>query len=141
MGRTGRKKRTLQRRGDATGRVRKQPLAKGRKGTTPAGRSLRMLEHIGPPDSAAETNGTLLCTRKFTIPQAAKGMGMGTTSLRRIIATGGIPVLKMTGKTLLLESDVEAFIAASRVRVRTVTTPNDQLRPLPDDIANSEHLK
>jgi len=100
-----------------------------------------MLAHIGPPDSAAGTNGTLLCARKVTIPQAAKGMGMGTTSLRRIIARGEIPVLKMTGRTLLLESDIEAFIAASRVRVRTIIIPCNQLRPLPEEIANSEHLK
>ena len=140
MVRIGRKPGKL-RRGGAASHKKKRPLAKDRNGTSPPRRSIQVLEHLGPPSSAVGTNGTLLCARKVTIPQAARGMGIGITSLRRIIARGDIPVLKITGRTLLLESDVDAFIAASRVRVREITRPSDQLRPLPAEVAHSEHLK
>jgi len=86
---------------------------------------------------------TLLADQKLTIPQAAKLMGIGTTSLRRIIAEGGIPVLRMTGRTLLLESDVEEFIRASRVVITTAKAKpiRSALPRLPIEVINSKHLR
>ncbi len=77
----------------------------------------------------------------MTIVQAAKAIGIGATSLRRIIAKGGLPVLRMTKKTLLLESDVEAFVAASRGMLIVNKPANERLPRLPLAVATSRHLR
>jgi excisionase family DNA binding protein len=79
--------------------------------------------------------------RKLTIPEAARAMGIGANSLRRIIGQGRIPVLRMMKKTLLLAADVEAFIGASRSVASAVQRSKTALPALPEAIAHSRHLE
>jgi len=88
---------------------------------------------------SAETR-QIIGERKLTIPEAAKVMGIGTTSLRRIIADGRLPVLRVLKKTLILESDVEMFLQESRVLVKRAEAGSHRLPPLPSAVANSRHL-
>ena len=99
------------------------------------------LEQVGVDDNTSAKEESLLLEGKLTIPQAAKTLGIGTTSLRRIIAEGRIPVLQMTGRTLLLEADLRAFIAASRVWRKKVTPRPSRLPQLPAAVLASEHLR
>ena len=83
---------------------------------------------------------SLLNERKLTIAEAARALSIGATSLRRIIANGQIPAVRMTNKTLILESDLEAYLAASRGR-STLSKPVDlRLPQLPREVATSKHL-
>jgi hypothetical protein len=83
----------------------------------------------------------LLRQRKYGIPEASRAMGMGETSLRAIIAAGGIPVLRLARKkVVLLESDMEAYLqgnygALSRNTARASRTPS-----LPDAVSKSKYL-
>lgn len=49
----------------------------------------------------------LLHSRKFTVPQAAKLLGLGETKLRHIISIGGIqqPIVNQLGKASLRKGD------------------------------------
>ena len=88
----------------------------------------------------ARQTKTLLNERKLTIAEAARVLSIGTTSLRRIIANGEITVVRMTNKTLILESDLEAYLAASHGRL-TVSKPVARRLPqLPREVATSKHL-
>ncbi len=91
-------------------------------------------------NAAPETKRDLLGERKLTVQQAAKLMGIGSTSLRRIIAEGKLPVLKILRKVLILEADVEAFLQTSRVLVRQVAPKTQDLPALPGQVATSRHL-
>lgn len=98
------------------------------------------LEQDDRADNYSEKRKALLDERKRTITEAARVLSIGTSSLRRIIANGEIPVVRMTNKTLILESDLEAYLAASRVLV-TVTKPASRRLPqLPREVATSKHL-
>ena len=79
--------------------------------------------------------------RKLSIPQAAKAMGIGANSLRRIIGQGRLPVLKILKKTLILESDVEAFLNAGRCVVSVTQHSRGRLPALSAAVINSEHLR
>lgn len=83
----------------------------------------------------------LLDERKLTIPEAAEVMGIGTNSLRRIIGQGRLPVLNILKKTLILESDVEQFLNASRCVVHATQHSRNRLPALPAAVINSEHLR
>ena len=64
-------------------------------------------------------------------------MGLGATSLRRLIADGEIPVLKVRGKTQLLEADIEAYLQGRYGRVYPV--PYNDSRPgVPEHILDSD---
>ena len=94
-----------------------------------------------PADERSEKGLRLLFERKLTIPQAARGLGIGASSLRRIIAEGRLPVLKMQRKLLILESDAEAFLQESRVTVKENQNINPRLPSLPKCVTESEHLR
>lgn len=57
----------------------------------------------------------------LTRPEAADRLGIGVTTLDRIIADGALPAYRMTGKGSLRikEEDVEAYIESCRVPVLT----------------------
>ncbi len=82
-----------------------------------------------------------IADEKLSIPQAAKAMGIGANSLRRIIGQGRLPVLKILKKTLILAADVEAFLQESRVMVRRVENTGKSMPALPAAIAHSRHLE
>ena len=83
---------------------------------------------------------SLLNERKLTIAEAARALSIGATSLRRIIANGQIPAVRMTNKTLILESDLEAYLAASRGRLTVAQPLPGRLLQLPREVATSKHL-
>ena len=87
-----------------------------------------------------EKKKALLDERKLTITEAARVLSIGTTSLRRIIANGEITVVRMTNKTLILESDLEAYLAASRGRLTVAKPVIRRLPQLPREVASSKHL-
>lgn len=95
----------------------------------------------GVHNLATTGNHRLLDEKKLTIPEAAKVMGIGTNSLRRIIGQGRLPVLSILKKTLILESDVEAFLSASRCVVHATQQSRNRLPVLPADVINSRHLE
>lgn len=68
-------------------------------------------------------------------------MGIGATSLRRLIREGRLPVLKVIKKVLILESDIEQFLRCARVTMRAQGPRPDRLPALPRRIAQSEHLR
>lgn len=90
---------------------------------------------------AATGNHRLLEDRKLTIPEAARAMGIGANSLRRIIGQGRLPVLRFLTKTLILESDVELFLDASRCVVQAAPHSKSRLPALPAHVIGSRHLK
>ena len=84
----------------------------------------------------------LLGAKKLTVPQAAKFMGLGQTKLRELLRKGNIPVIRIMGKILLLERDLEAFMQRSYGPLKVAETkPCNRLPPLPKDIAESALLK
>ena len=98
------------------------------------------LEQSKRTDRDIERRKPLLEERKLTIAEAARVLSIGTTSLRRIIANGEITVVRMTNKTLILESDLEAYLAASRGRLTVVKPVARRLPQLPHEVASSKHL-
>ena len=89
------------------------------------------------------TNGTnLLDAKKLTVPVAAKFMGIGQTQLRELLRKGDIPVIRIMGKILLLERDLEAFMQRSYGPLKVAETKSfNRLPPLPKHIAESALLK
>ena len=83
---------------------------------------------------------SLLNERKLTIAEAARALSIGATSLRRIIAKREIPVVRMTNKTLILESDLEAYLASSRGKLTVANPVVRRLPQLPREVATSKHL-
>lgn len=83
----------------------------------------------------------LVSERKYTIKEACGKMGVGETTLRAIIKAGGIAVLTIGGKHLLLERDVENYLKAHYGAIREVKVETSRLAPLPDNIANSDLIK
>ena len=109
----------------------------GHSPTAPASR------HDLEQDARIDNNGqqkSLLNERKLTIAEAARTLSIGAASLRRIIANGGIPVVRMTKKTLILESDLETFLAASREQLVVAQPVGRCLPQLPPEVAKSKHL-
>ena len=98
------------------------------------------LEQAKRSDRDIERRKPLLEERKFTITEAARVLSIGATSLRRIIANGEIPVVRMTNKTLILESDLESYLAASRGRLTETKPLPSRLPQLPHEVATSKHL-
>lgn len=91
-------------------------------------------------NGAAIEGEQILEERKLSIPEAARLMGIGTTSLRRIVSQGRLPVLKILRKVLILESDAKAFLRDSRVVVKRVVDGDSRLPALPESVAKSRHL-
>ena len=104
------------------------------------------LKHTIPTTSTSDTtgagNGLLIYQKKFSIPQASKLIGISPNKLTTIIREGQIPIIKVDGKTLLLEKDIEDFLNERYGRVDAQVEINTHKRPaLPENIADSEHLK
>lgn len=99
------------------------------------------LEQEGLAGNNGRQKKLLLNERKLTIAEAARALSIGATSLRRIIANGEIPVVRMTNKTLILESDLETYLAASRGKLMAAKPLASRLPQLPHEVATSKHLK
>ncbi|MEI6167410.1 MAG: helix-turn-helix domain-containing protein [bacterium] len=95
--------------------------------------------------TAVPANG-LIFQKKYSVKEASKLMGIGATTLRRIIQAGKIPVIWINGKVLVSEIDLEAFLTGNYglVSVSAATSYVSEpkaLSPLPDSIANSKFFK
>ncbi len=90
---------------------------------------------------SSEQNGNLLSIRKLSVKEASQLMGLGATSLRRLIHDGQIPVLRIGGKILLLEHDIEKFLRGCHVTLEEQGVRAPRAQALPDEVVNSPHLK
>ena len=52
----------------------------------------------------------LLDAPKLTIPAAARRLGVGETKMRAIVRKGAIPILRIGGKTVIIEQDLEGYL-------------------------------
>ena len=84
-------------------------------------------------------NGSLLAATKLSVKEAAGRMGIGATTLRRMINDGQIPVLKINEKVMLLESDVEEYLRGHYGPVSVPPTPRAGTR-IPTRILQSDVL-
>ena len=82
----------------------------------------------------------LLQEPKYSVPEAAKILGIGATSMRNLIAEGRLPVLKILRQPLILASDLEAFIQTSRVVLTPAPHACQRPSALPDAVVHSRHL-
>lgn len=94
-----------------------------------------------PVSDASQHQRSLLTERKLTVPKAAKLLGVGESKMRQIIAAGGIPVLDLDGKHMLLEADLEAYLRGHYGAMTKSVEAKPGLPPLPRHIAESELLK
>ena len=77
---------------------------------------------------------------KLTVKEAAGRIGIGVTSLRRLINEGQLPVLRLGTKILLLERDVEQYLQGHYGHIVVAECPHP--RPgLPEWVRNSDVLK
>lgn len=86
---------------------------------------------------------SLLDAVKLTIPQAAKLIGIGETKMRSIVQGGGIPVLRIEGKTVIVERDIEAFLQGHYGSMQPAPkwTPKSKLTALPKAVNESPWLR
>lgn len=84
---------------------------------------------------------SLINELKYSIKEACKKMGIGETTLRSIIKNGGITVLNLGGKYLLLERDIEKYLMKNYVTIRETKVEPNKLPPLPESVANSVYLR
>ena len=94
-----------------------------------------------PAENTALAAGVcLLDAVKLTLPQAAKRIGVSETKLRLIIQHGEIPVLRLGGKTLIIEQDIGNYLQGNYGRM-VVSARKPKGRPsLPKSILESEML-
>jgi excisionase family DNA binding protein len=97
----------------------------------------RLLDPMGVSDAPEGISHCLLAERKFTVPQAAKMLGIGETKMRPIIKKGGIPVVRIMGKTLLLDQDLEEYLRSGYGRIVPTKGKGDRVQPLPKHIEAS----
>ena len=80
--------------------------------------------------------------KKLTLPEAARYMGLGETTMRRIIQRGEIPCLKYGTKQLFLEHDLEVFMQGHYGRMIQPEIPTTHAQTaIPDYVKNSPHLQ
>jgi excisionase family DNA binding protein len=80
----------------------------------------------------------LLHGQKWGVPQAAKALGLGQTRLREIIREGQIPVIRIMGKILILEQDLEDYLQGQYGTLRpTEARASKGLPPLPKFVRES----
>ena len=110
----------------------------------PAGRTFEYPVATSPLptdiDGGADSDVGLLRAAKLTVPQAAKMLGIGETKVRELIRTGAIPVVRILGKTLLLERDLEAYLRSGYGVLRKNAAPSSRLPALPDTVSKSRFL-
>lgn len=93
-------------------------------------------------NQVARTGTGLLCAKKLTVPEAAKVMCIGQTKLRELLRKGDIPVIRIMGKILLVEGDLEAFMQRSYGPLKVVETKSfNRLPALPAYVTESPLLK
>ena len=94
-------------------------------------------------DICSVTNGgdSLLHAAKLTVTQAARKMGLGETKMRQIIRNGGVPVVRIMGKTMLLERDLEDYLRSGYGLLRKDSTPSTRIPALPDAVRDSKYLR
>ena len=78
---------------------------------------------------------------KYSVKEACEKMRIGETTLRSIIKGGGIAVLNIGGKFLLLECDIEKYLKGNYVTLKETNEEPNRLPPLPDNIANSDLIR
>lgn len=85
---------------------------------------------------------SLLDAVKLTVPQAAKRLGIGETKMRAVIQRGEIPVLRVGGKTVIIEQDIEIYLRGNYGRMKPVAKvpPKPKLAPLPKEVCMSPWL-
>jgi excisionase family DNA binding protein len=75
---------------------------------------------------------------------AAKRLGVSENTMRTIVQRGGIPVLRIGGKVLVLERDLDAYLAKSyglsRPFDKAQRAPGSRLAPLPERVRGSRWL-
>lgn len=95
----------------------------------------------GPSTQVEHTaRASILSERKLTIKAAAELMGLGQTSLRRLIREDSIPVIQMGGKILILERDIEEYLQQHRVVLRNAPVRKSRLPAAPEFVVQSKHL-
>jgi len=82
----------------------------------------------------------LLDEQKLSVKQGAAKMGIGQTSLRRIIKQGELPVLKIGGKVLLVARDIEAYLADCHVVLHEQEATRSRRLAEPEWVTKSEHF-
>jgi excisionase family DNA binding protein len=97
-------------------------------------------------DNTGRSGGfRLLDAKKLTVPQAARLMGIGQTKMRTIIQQGEMPVLRVGGKVMIIEQDIERYLQGNHGTFvpapRQAGKPKSKLQPLPPDIADSPWIK
>ena len=98
----------------------------------------------GVAGGRATATTSLLNVAKLTIPAAAKQLGIGETKMRQIVRDGWIPVLCVAGKILVLERDLDAYMAGQYGRL-SAAKPNPSRQsgmvPLPQGVRDSALLR
>ena len=98
------------------------------------------VEPRGNGMARTESQGKLLFAKKFTVKEAARLIGVGTTTLRNMVYGGQIPAIKIGSKVMLLEDELENFLVASHVTIKSAPNVRTTMPPRPDFIANSALL-
>lgn len=106
------------------------------------------LTHSKPdrPALLAQNTGSgcdLLYAVKLTVPQAARRIGIGETKMRSILRQGGMPVLRIGGKTVIIERDIEEYLQGQYGRLLPAAKPTikSKMTPLPKEVSQSSWLE
>lgn len=97
----------------------------------------------GQGDGGVGGGSGLLRAAKLTVPEAAAMLGIGETKMREIIRHGDIPVVRIMGKVLLLERDLEAYLLGHYGALKKPgrQAAGDRLPALPNSVVKSVLLK
>ena len=83
-----------------------------------------------------------LNANKLSITAAAKKLGIGETTMRRLVRRGEIPCIRYGSKYLFLECDLLAYQQSHYGRIQQPEVPAAHLHHAPPDyLKNSPHLK
>lgn len=80
----------------------------------------------------------LIHERKYGVKEASKLLGLSESGLRLVISKGGIPVLRIGSKMMLLERDIEDFLRSSLVVYQQAENPIKTSSRLPKHFAESD---
>ncbi len=94
-------------------------------------------------NTSVASDTVLLDAVKLTVPQAAKRLKVGETKMRSIVMNGEIPVLRIGGKTVIIERDIEEYLHGGYGRMKPSAKPTakPRLASLPKNIIESPWLK
>jgi len=89
------------------------------------------------------TSLSLLDERKYSIKDAVKMLGIGVTTMRRIITAGEVPVIRLHGKILILERDLQELLTKHYGRLKSSANKpvRSHLPPLPKEVRESPYLQ